>query len=506
MIVTRRQLVSFMLNLGLVEQQAQQVYERGLGSFNFTEELLSLLYPSNVLLPETPQYSTSLDINFGSRARLNASIIFAPESAEQVATGVRIMEYFNRPFAVRGRGHTSHPRMSSIEDGILFSMEKMNKIALTATKNVASLGGGNDWGRVFETLEREGVAVTGGTLAVVGVPGLLTGNGMSNFLSSRGFSSADVINFEIVLAGGKIINANATANSDLWWALKGGSNNFGIVTRFDMNTFPLRHGVWSGTFSYNSSQAREVAEAFYNMQTGVLLAEPHIDMPYQETIIPGLNFSTISLTPFTDEMNFSGCHPSAFNNLYDMNPASVDASRKTLVQSSTQDLTPIFMETYTKRLNRANLIVKADKVLYTEMAGLLFEHYKSSTIPGHTIGVSWNPITPHVIRETNRKGGVAGGWQEVNQNSINLRVNWDNAADDTAAIQMDDDFMAKLTKMARKRDALMPNQWANNAAEYVDVMRSYGKADYQKLRKISKKYDKKQTFQRLCSGGYKLWQ
>jgi hypothetical protein len=61
-------------------------------------------------------------------------------------------------------------------------------------------------------------------------------------------------------------------------------------------------------------------------------------------------------------------------------------------------------------------MVKASKELYAEMAGMLFEHYNTSTIPGHTLGVSWNAITPYAIRETNRKGGVAGGWQEVNQN------------------------------------------------------------------------------------------
>jgi len=64
--------------------------------------------------------------------------------------------------------------------------------------------------------------------------------------------------------------------------------------------------------------------------------------------------------------------------------------------------------------------------------------------------------------------------------------------------------MAKLEKAARKWNALMPNQWMNNAAQDVDVIRSYGKDNLQKLRKVSKKYDKKQTFQKLCSGGYKL--
>ncbi|WYZ33788.1 hypothetical protein EsH8_I_000064 [Colletotrichum jinshuiense] len=502
--VSKEQMTSFMLTLGLLQPQVSQIHQRAQGGLNYTEELLNALYPANVLLPETSAYSTSLDISFGSRARLNASLIFLPESPEQVAIGVKVMEFFDRPFAVRGRGHTSHPGMSGIEDGILFSMERMDKITLTASKEVASLGPGNAWGKVFGTLENEGVAVTGGTLGVVGVPGLLTGNGLSNFISSRGFSSADIINFQIVLAGGNIVNANATSNADLWWALKGGGNNFGIVTRFDMATFPLPNGVWSGTLSYDINQAKDVAEALYELQTGPLLEDPHIDVPYMEMIIPGIGLATVDASPFTDMVNFTGCYPSAIKPLYNAGPQSVTASRKTLTQNAAEGVATV-MEAYTKRINRANLNVKASRGLYNEMAGMLFEHYNSSTIAGHTIGVSWNPITPHVVRETNRKKGIAGGWQEVNQNSVNLRVNWDNAADDAAAIQMDDAFMEKLTELARKWDALMPNQWANNAAEHVDVMRSYGEADFNKLRQVSRKYDSNQTFQRLCSGGYKLW-
>ncbi|WQF79088.1 Putative FAD-binding, type PCMH, subdomain 2 [Colletotrichum destructivum] len=282
-----------------------------------------------------------------------------------------------------------------------------------------------------------------------------------------------------------------------------------------------------GTLSYDRSQAKAVAEAFFEFQTGPLLEEPHIDVPYMEMIIPGIGLATVDATPFTDIVNFTGCYPSTIKPLYNVGPQSVAASRKTLTQNTAQDVTPV-MELYDKRLNRANLNVKASRELYSEMAGMLFEHYNSSTIAGHTIGVSWNPITPHVVRETNRKGGVAGGWQEVNQNcestlliqaaarpsvatpanheaAINLRVNWDNAADDAAATQMDDASMKKLTETARKWDALLPNQWANNAADHVDVMRSYGDANFEKLRQVSRKYDGNQTFQRLCSGGYKLW-
>ena len=64
--------------------------------------------------------------------------------------------------------------------------------------------------------------------------------------------------------------------------------------------------------------------------------------------------------------------------------------------------------------------------------------------------------------------------------------------------------MSKLADVARKWDSLLPNQWMNNAAQDVDVIGSYGKENLQKLRLVSKIYDRRQTFQKLCSGGYKL--
>ncbi|KAI8275746.1 hypothetical protein K4K60_008369 [Colletotrichum sp. SAR11_57] len=500
----KEQITSFMLTLGLVQDQVSQIHQRAQASNNYTEELLGALYPANVFLPDTADYPTWIDKYFGSRPRLNASAVFAPESTEQVSSGVQILEFFQRKFAIRGLGYTSHPGMAGIEDGVLIALEKMNGISLSPSKEVASLGPGNNWGRVYEALESQGVAATGGELAVVGISGLLTGNGFSNFLGSRGFSAADVANYEIVLAGGKVVNANAAENADLWWALKGGSNNFGIVTRFDMNTFPLPNGVWSGTLSYNQTQADTALESFYDMQTGPLLEDPHLMVNCLEMIIPAIGLSTIDLVTFTDKTNFTGSYPAAIKPLLDAEPISTNMSRKTLTTLATQDVTPEFLSVYTKRINRANINVKADKELYKEISALLFTHYGSSAVEEHTIGLSWNPITPHTVRESNRKGGNPGGWQEINQNSINLRTNWANFADDAAAIQMDDDFMVKLTELAVKRDALMPNQWLNNAAEKVDVMKSYGEDNYQKLRAVSDKYDAEKTFQRLCPGGYKI--
>lgn len=96
-------------------------------------------------------------------------------------------------------------------------------------------------------MEPKGLVVSGGRLAPIGVPGLLLGGGISFYGNQYGFSCDNVINYEIVLADGSVQNANAKSNSDLYWALKGGSSNFGIVTRFDVETFKSPK-IWGGVY------------------------------------------------------------------------------------------------------------------------------------------------------------------------------------------------------------------------------------------------------------------
>lgn len=74
------------------------------------------------------------------------------------------------------------------------------------------------------------------------------------------------MNYEVVLANGRIINANANENSDLWLALRGGSNNFGVVTRFDMKTFKQGQ-LWGGTIYYNISTVSEQLKALFDVNS-----------------------------------------------------------------------------------------------------------------------------------------------------------------------------------------------------------------------------------------------
>jgi hypothetical protein len=115
-------------------------------------------------------------------------------------------------------------------------------------------------------LEQDGVTVTGGRGASVGVGGFISGGGNSFHSASHGFGCDSVKNFEIVLANGTLVNANGEENADLWQALKGGSGNFGLITRFDMNAIdyadPANPEIWGGIVTYDISSSSEVISAY----------------------------------------------------------------------------------------------------------------------------------------------------------------------------------------------------------------------------------------------------
>lgn len=148
-------------------------------------------------------------------------------------------------FAVRSGGHMSVPGAQSIDQGVMISMSKFNARSLNDDKSVASIGPGQLWGAVYDWLAQfDGLAVNGGRYPMVGVGGVLLGGGMGYFAGQRGWSVDDIVGWEVVLANGSIVNVTLTPPAgepyqyeDLAWALRGGHNHFGIVTRFDIRTF-----------------------------------------------------------------------------------------------------------------------------------------------------------------------------------------------------------------------------------------------------------------------------
>ena len=173
---------------------------------------------------------------------------------------MKILKRTRTKFAVRGGGHMPNKGAQGITDGVLIALTQMKQLKLTQGGKIAQVGPGLRWAEVYDWISEFGLAVSGGRYSPVGVPGLLLGGGVNFFGSRYGWSANRIANMEVVLADGSIVNANADSNPKLYWALKGGSSNFGIVTRFDLKTFPFK-SIFGGFTTYDSNYFDEYIRA-----------------------------------------------------------------------------------------------------------------------------------------------------------------------------------------------------------------------------------------------------
>ena len=138
---------------------------------------------------------------------------------------------------------------NDIDNGIVLDLSWINGTELSWDQAYATIGSSSKWLDVYQTLDGTGFGVPGARCGTTGVGGVTLGGGISFFSPKVGFVADNVLNFEVVLASGKIVNANASNHGDLFLALKGGSSNYGIVTRFDIATFESNDVYGAGIVS-----------------------------------------------------------------------------------------------------------------------------------------------------------------------------------------------------------------------------------------------------------------
>lgn len=218
---------------------------------------LTVLLPGDLLYTAREQSYWSID------AQLGPSCIVQPRSTEETASAVDIIVRTNGTFAVRSGGHTQWAGSNDVKDGVTVDMGLMTNYTYDPATTLAYIQPGGNWADVFNALAPFGVAVTGGRDGGVGIGGFLTGGGNSYYTGRMGLGCDSVVNFEIVLANGTIVQANKNSNPDLWKALKGGSGNFGVVTRFDMQAFSVPD-LWGGMSTSLRSEGDKLITTLVN--------------------------------------------------------------------------------------------------------------------------------------------------------------------------------------------------------------------------------------------------
>lgn len=244
-----------------------------------------------MLLPGDAGYESRIESCWSASSQLRSFCIVQPRTKHDLAVTVRTLAACGRgEFAVRSGGHSHWAGGSNINNGVTIDLIHFKTISYDPALKMASLGPAQRWGDVYKALEPEGVMVAGGRDGDVGVGGLLTGGGNSYYAGRKGFACDNVVNAEVVLADGTIVEANANVNKDLWKALKGGLSNFGIVTRFDVHAFAAPQ-LWGGLRASSASHADALIDALVNF-TDDNHKHPEaafiINFTYQPGLSPGI--------------------------------------------------------------------------------------------------------------------------------------------------------------------------------------------------------------------------
>jgi FAD/FMN-containing dehydrogenase len=207
-----------------------------------------------VLLPSHPKYDGERKIHNASIDRRPALIVCCSCTAD-VAACVKFARNTGMPVTVRGAGHNV-AGISMGDDALLIDLSHMKAISINAVSRTAIAEPGVTWAELNNELRPLGLAATGGYVGTTGVAGLTLGGGLGWMVRKYGCALDNLISAEVVTATGDTIGASSDENPDLFWGLRGGGGNFGIVTSFSFRVHPVGT-VLAGLVLHPLSKARE---------------------------------------------------------------------------------------------------------------------------------------------------------------------------------------------------------------------------------------------------------
>lgn len=230
-----------------------------------------------VFEPGSPEYLAGARV----AKRLGSPLaVVRPADAVDVASTVSFARDAGLELSVRGGGHDSRG-MSTNDGGIVLDLRSLAQIDVSVGDprgDLVTIGGGAIWGDVAAALAPHGLALSSGDTKTVGVGGLSLGGGVGWFVRLWGLAIDSLVSAEVVLVDGRIVTASADSEPDLFWALRGGGGNFGVVTAFTYRAHPLPDGVVSGAIDLDP--AADLAPAFRGWRDALRSAPEQLSTTY----------------------------------------------------------------------------------------------------------------------------------------------------------------------------------------------------------------------------------
>lgn len=189
------------------------------------------------------------------------ALIARCSSAADVAAAVRHARETGLEISVYGGGH-GVTGAAVCDGGLCVDLRGLTRIEVDVERSRVTAGGGLTWGQLDAATQVHGLAVTGGRVSGTGVAGLALGSGSGWLERAMGYTCDNLLEAEVVTATGEVVTASATQHPDLFWGLRGGGGNFGIVTSLTLQLHPLGPIVYGGMLMFPAERAAEVARAY----------------------------------------------------------------------------------------------------------------------------------------------------------------------------------------------------------------------------------------------------
>ena len=466
---------------------------------------LSLVLPPQVYFPNLPGYDQLNEYWSNRQDDLTPTCIITPDSSTAVSKALKSIRTWKAPFTVKSGGHVPFPS-SNIEDGIVIDLVNLNTLQLSNDKSVVSVGPGLRWRDVANFLLPEGLAVVGGRVGDIGVGGFTLGGGISWFSGRYGWACDNVRTYEVVLANGTIVTATSTQNADLYKALRGGGGpNFGIVTRFDLETFE-QGDIWYKESLYAATSTNDVIEQFCDTSVNGIAADvdghPVMFAAYQPALggVVTQVFRWHAVPP---------SDPASVPAVFQPFEAIPDLQNKnaTLTVSAMLDVYPD-PAGFRKGWWDTSISADAPEVLQQVIANYgTWVANNFADKPEVVAVLLIQPVALSTIQHMQKNGGNSLHLSPSigAQMKINTYITWSNASLDAFVENAATQLVSETEQLAIDGDAFDGGfRYMNYAERTQDVYGRYGAGALPELQAAAAKYDPQQVLKKQWKGYFKV--
>ncbi|CEL54805.1 Bifunctional solanapyrone synthase OS=Alternaria solani GN=sol5 PE=1 SV=1 [Rhizoctonia solani AG-1 IB] len=320
-------------------------------------------------------------------------------------------------------------------------------------------------------------------------------------MHSEGFSANNVLSYEIILANGTVSTITPESAGDLFRALKGGTGNFGIVTSFKLQTYPVNR-VYAGSLYYFPDKYDTLFPLMEEYARRGVESDPKAHVISAFIFAPSQALDMATFYAFYSEPVTSP--PQVIKPFLDV-PTIINTVGIKTVKAAADELTIGTINGL--RQDVRTYSIRADAGLYKQLCDLW--HSTTNTLrstAGWSSVIAFQPISNSMIRASDRKGGNALGLEQANDPLIvvNYQFTWALSGDDTKVYATIDHLIAASMDIAKSCNRLERYIYLNYASTNQKPIGAYGPTQVDFLRLVKAKYDPDGVFDKLSRGGFKI--